>query len=120
MSISEEEAIEFVRDKIAHLQRHIESYEKSKCKTAVYQSLVKEKESLEILIETLEKKDKIIEEMAKNIASSDSDLCQYIDETTRCKKYAGENRLTCDECIKQYFEKKVDGNDINVGSIMKL
>ena len=56
----------------------------------------------------IEKKDKIIDEMANNIASSDSDLCQYIDETIRCKKYARENKLTCDKCIKQYFIEKVE------------
>lgn len=51
---------------------------------------------------------KIIDLMAYDIATNDSDLCQYIDETIRCKKYAGENKLTCDECIKQYFERKVE------------
>lgn len=61
------------------------------------------------LQEENEKKDKIIDLMAYDIATNDSDLCQYIDETIRCKKYAGENKLTCDECIKQYFEKKVEG-----------
>lgn len=59
----------------------------------------------------LEKKDKIIDLMAYDIATNDSNLCQYIDETIRCKKYAGENKLTCDECIKQYFEKKVEKED---------
>lgn len=60
------------------------------------------------LQEEIEKKDKIIDLMAYDIATNDSDLCQYIDETIRCKKYAGENKLTCDECIKQYFERKVE------------
>ena len=36
----------------------------------------------------LEKKDKIIDLMAYDIATNDSNLCQYIDETIRCKKYA--------------------------------
>lgn len=64
-----------------------------------------EKENQKLKTE-LKKKDKIIDEMAYNIATTDSNLCQYIDETKRCKKYAGENKLTCDECIKQYFERK--------------
>ena len=59
----------------------------------------------------IEKKDKIIDLMAYDIATNDSDLCQYIDETIRCKKYAGENKLTCDECIKQYFERKVENGN---------
>ena len=54
---------------------------------------------------------KIIDLMAYDIATNDSDLCQYIDETRRCKKYAGENKLTCDECIKQYFERKVENGN---------
>lgn len=59
----------------------------------------------------LEKKNKIIDLMAYNIAANDSNLCQYIDETIRCKKYAGENKLTCDECIKQYFERKLENEN---------
>lgn len=59
----------------------------------------------------IEKKDKMIDLMANNIASSDSDLCQYIDETIRCKYYAGENKKLCDDCIKQYFEKQVESED---------
>ena len=53
-----------------------------------------------------EKKDKIIDLMANNIATSDSDLCEYLDITVKCKYYAGDNGKTCDNCIKQYFENK--------------
>ncbi len=52
------------------------------------------------------KKYKIIDLMANHIATSDSDLCEYLDITTKCKYYAGENGKICDECIKQYFENK--------------
>ena len=52
------------------------------------------------------KKCKIIDLMANHIATSDSDLCEYLDITTKCKYYAGENGKICDECIKQYFENK--------------
>ena len=45
--------------------------------------------------------------MANHIATSDSDLCEYLDITTKCKNYAGDNGKTCDNCIKQYFENKV-------------
>ena len=51
-------------------------------------------------------KDKIIDLMANSIAANDSNLCQYLDITTECKYYAGENGKICDECIKQYFERQ--------------
>lgn len=54
----------------------------------------------------IELKDKIIDLMANHIATSDSDLCEYLDITTKCKYYAGDNGKTCDNCIKQYFENK--------------
>lgn len=54
----------------------------------------------------LGQKDKIIDLMANHIATSDSDLCEYLDITTKCKYYAGDNGKTCDNCIKQYFENK--------------
>ena len=52
----------------------------------------------------LQNKEKIIDLMANHIATSDSDLCEYLDITTKCKYYAGDNGKTCDNCIKQYFE----------------
>ena len=54
----------------------------------------------------LKEKDKQIDLMANHIATSDSDLCEYLDITTKCKYYAGDNGKTCDNCIKQYFENK--------------
>ena len=54
----------------------------------------------------LQNKEKIINLMANHIATSDSDLCEYLDITTKCKYYAGDNGNTCDSCIKQYFENK--------------
>ena len=56
----------------------------------------------------LEKKDKIIDGMANHIATTDSNLCQYLDMTTKCKYYSGENKKTCDKCIKEYFINKVE------------
>lgn len=49
--------------------------------------------------------------MANHIATSDSNLCEYLDMTAKCKYYAGENRKLCDDCIKQYFENKVKGKE---------
>lgn len=51
-------------------------------------------------------KDKVIDLMAENIASTDSDLCAYIDMTTKnneCK-----DTKHCKDCIKQYFYKKAE------------
>lgn len=64
------------------------------------------KEEFSRLNKQLQSKDKIIDLMANHIATSDSDLCEYLDITTKCKYYAGDNGKTCDNCIKQYFENK--------------
>ena len=61
---------------------------------------------IETVLSMLEEQDKIIDLMANHIATSDSDLCEYLDITTKCKYYAGDNGKTCDNCIKQYFENK--------------
>lgn len=58
------------------------------------------------LNQKIKEKDKQINLMANCIATNDSNLCQYLDMTTKCKYYAGENGKTCDDCIKQYFENK--------------
>ena len=62
--------------------------------------------AIEIVLSMLKEKDKQIDLMANHIATSDSDLCEYLDITTKCKYYAGDNGKTCDNCIKQYFENK--------------
>lgn len=63
-------------------------------------SMIEEKDK------TISSKDKIIDLMANHIVTSDSDLCEYLDITTKCKYYAGENGKLCDDCIKQYFKNK--------------
>ena len=63
--------------------------------------------AIEIVLSMLKEKDKQIDLMANHIATSDSDLCEYLDITTKFKYYAGDNGKTCDNCIKQYFENKV-------------
>ena len=66
----------------------------------------RQNEAIETVLSMLEEKDKQIDLMANHIATSDSDLCEYLDITTKCKYYAGDNGKTCDNCIKQYFENK--------------
>lgn len=62
--------------------------------------------AIEKVLTMLKEKYKQIDLMANHIATSDSDLCEYLDITTKCKYYAGDNGKTCDNCIKQYFENK--------------
>lgn len=60
----------------------------------------------------IEKKDKVIDEMAKYIASLDieEDICVNTGRLGECDSMAfGE----CENCLKQYFENKV--TDTNVG-----
>lgn len=61
---------------------------------------------LKNILSMLEEKDKQIDLMANHIATSDSELCEYLDIIVKCKYYAGDNGKTCDNCIKQYFENK--------------
>ena len=74
-----------------------------------YLDVVKEKVQLKEKNNQLEqennKQNKIINEMAKVII--DSSICDYFIRDN-CKHYAGENKKLCDECIKQYFEMKVE------------
>lgn len=57
--------------------------------------------AIETVLSMLEEQDKIIDLMANHIATSDSNLCEYLDITTKCKYYAGDNKKTCDNCIRQ-------------------
>ena len=52
----------------------------------------------------LNKQNKIIDEMVEVINASS--ICDYFIKDN-CKHYARKDKKLCDECIKQYFEKKV-------------
>ncbi len=73
---------------------------------SLFEAIMKIADERDKLKEELDLKDKQIDLMANHIATSDSDLCEYLDITTKCKYYAGDNGKTCDNCIKQYFENK--------------
>lgn len=83
---------------IEHYKEYIEKLKKENEKALA--------EYMEWQKQELGQKNKIIDLMANHIATSDSDLCEYLDITTKCKYYAGDNGKTCDNCIKQYFENK--------------
>ena len=54
-------------------------------------------------IDIVKQKDKIIQEMIKVII--DSEICKKIIKN-HCVNYAGENKKTCDNCLKEYFEER--------------
>lgn len=101
--MTKEQAIERLKSKLDNDKEYLEQ-----CNP--FSDLVNEvrldNKSIEIVLSMLEEKDKTIDLMANHIATSDSDLCEYLDITTKCKYYAGDNGKTCDNCIKQYFENK--------------
>lgn len=72
----------------------------------LFEAIMKIADNRDELYEKVQKQDKIIDLMANSIATNDSNLCQYLDITTKCKYYAGENKKLCDDCIKEYFENK--------------
>lgn len=90
--MTEQEAIEVLR-------KHKEIIDKEYLKA-------RNSKAIEVVLNALKEKDKIIDLMANHIATSDSELCEYLDITAKCKYYAGDNGKTCDSCIKQYFENK--------------
>ncbi len=55
------------------------------------------------LLDMVKQKDRIIDEMMKVII--DSEICKKIIKN-HCVNYAGENKKTCDNCLKEYFEKR--------------
>ena len=90
-----------LKQQMKELQKELKQKDKQ---IEQYQNMLATNDMLHIL--ECDEKDKIIDLMANHIATSDSDLCEYLDITTKCKYYAGDNGKTCDNCIKQYFENK--------------
>lgn len=104
----QEETIEYFKKHIKYFEEQIKFIEATDCdyydeELELYQNRVKQ---FNTVLSMLEEKDKIIDLMANHIATSDSDLCEYLDITTKCKYYAGDNKKTCDNCIRQYFKDK--------------
>lgn len=63
-------------------------------------------EDIKTVLNLLEKKDKIIDEMATYIATLDieEDICEKT-KNEHCDKM---NFGECEDCIKQYYERKVE------------
>lgn len=82
----------------------IEDY-KNKDYLKVIKEKVKANEEVTKLQKENEEKDKQIDLMAKYIAKLDiyEGICIKVEDS--CHDYAGQNGKTCDNCIKQFFEK---------------
>lgn len=99
MTEEEKEAIENIKERINYIEKHMKNYEKINCKTAFCEVLQTEKASLEIILNLIEKKDKIIDEAIKLLA--DLELS---------KDREGYEIIEANDW-KQYFEKKVSENN---------
>lgn len=62
--------------------------------------------AIDIVLNELEKKDKVIDMMAEQIRASDIDenICKLITEPTECVS----RDCKCENCIKEYFYKKAE------------
>ena len=63
--MTDEEAIELLKERVITLKRHIKNYEESHCKTNIYQQLVKECQAIETVLNLIQKQNQIIDLMAK-------------------------------------------------------
>lgn len=133
MTKEQEKAIEYFNKHIKYFEEQIKFIEATDCnyydeELELYQNRVKQFKTILSMLEEKDKKiercinllvtndmiyaiecenkGKIIDLMANHIATSDSELCEYLDITAKCKYYAGDNGKTCNNCIKQYFENK--------------
>lgn len=95
--MNEEEAIEYIEQFIGIKKEY-------KCKPIKVKTLNNTRVAIEAVLNLLEKKDKIIDEMAKKL--SKFDYSQYC-EVTNCD-YPPCNK---EKCIKQYFERKVENGN---------
>ena len=101
LEVDETNAIQYI---LSDYERILKENKKKDKQIEQYQNILATNDMLHVI--ECENKYKIIDLMANHIATSDSDLCEYLDITTKCKYYAGDNGKTCDNCIKQYFENK--------------
>lgn len=93
-----EEAIKILKEDLEHTKKANE------CGLATKGEFNKEIEAIEFILNHLDKQEKMIELMSKRIRADDidEDICQY---QGICNEYE------CEECIKQYFEKKANEED---------
>ncbi len=96
-----EEDTDIVEDMINNCEEHIKIYNEAFVD-------LEEIKSVKKLLQAYKQDEKVINEMAKNIVSTDRKLCEYLDITDKCKYYSSENKKCCDDCIIDYFRKKCE------------
>ena len=96
--------INILRVATRQILNFIEEY-KNKGYLDVVREKVKANEKVTKLQKENEEKDNQIDLMAKYIAKLDiyEGICIKVEDS--CHDYAGQNGKTCDNCIKQFFEK---------------
>jgi len=99
LSKEEKEAIDYFRKEVEEKQ-----WIESNFNITERNNLRKLLKIIEKQQKDIEKKEKIIDLMIKELSNqyNDYEPC-YLDDKMECKKYKD-----CKECIKQYFEKKVE------------
>jgi hypothetical protein len=104
-----EEAIEGLKNDIYGLKNFLTDTEKE-----IWQK------AIETVLNELEKKDKVIDEMAKYINNEESGniyelTCTRECKNEKCRMSVGDNDLQEIKCIKEYFYKRVSEEDDAVG-----
>lgn len=103
--MNEEEAIEYIEQFIGIKKEY-------KCKPIKVKTLNNTREAIETVLNLLEKKDKMIDELEDIFYNYQ--LCEYelTDCTYRKCEYIADDEIPpCKECIKQYFEREVENEN---------
>jgi len=89
--------IEEAKEQLRSLQNH--------CKTMGDNIFKKDAEAIDIILEELERKNKIIDKMALKITKLDNSS-EYCCGRKKTCPYEKPTLKTCKECIKKYYEKR--------------
>ena len=102
-----ERAIIWVKERIEYIAQNCDLKDEDnkralECLEIANKSLLERQE----LAKEIDKQSKIIDEMAMEIASYDNDetFCKEVYPNNSCEG----NGIPCWDCVKQYFEKKVE------------
>ena len=112
-----EKAIETVLNYIETMHKEFDRLEGIEDNTEMLkQELIETKEHNRQLALELEKKDKVIDEMAERINNHDidEDVCKQMGKEFDCTLF-NQDKNFCIDCIKEYFYKKVSEVDDAVG-----
>ena len=113
MTESEKQAIETIKEKVFNYNLN----KKMGIEDKMTEQGRKEGKALETVLNLIENKDKIIDEMAKFIYELYKSRPMTIDKAFNHNCYLWEDcddinwEVNCDYCIKEYFKKKVNGSE---------